>query len=147
MGKAHWRWFAVVSLAGSALLGCHKHIPVATAELPKLSGAFSWAPHTHGLTTVRVFHIASPSGRIVEIKGEFDLELQMVNGQTLHFDYPVVIESVNGALLIAGANRGRTPVEPGGIEVATVKQLDGTASVFGVLVAVATPLTIALIAL
>jgi hypothetical protein len=68
--------------------GCYKNVEIATPELPKLSGAFSAAAvNAPDTLAVRVVHVSAPDGRIVEIKGEFDLDLEMEDGTRFSFEH------------------------------------------------------------
>jgi len=118
--------------------------------LPKLNDSFV-APATNSygqLVAVRVAHVEAPDGKIVEVKGDFDVRIRLHDHREFEITHPVRarLESSGAALAIAGGNRAEVVIPLDRISTVEISQPDvGGSVVTGVLIGVGTSLGVFLI--
>lgn len=129
----------VVVAGAIAVAGCYSWVPIKATELPKLNGASTipvasmslTPPPSPGVTPAgamvitkdSVAHVERPDGSLVEIKGQFDAQIDTPSGSTL-FEYPVRSAVQDSSLLVQGANRAPTTIPLQQVTRVQVSQLN-----------------------
>jgi hypothetical protein len=121
---------SLVLPASLAIVSCYSHTAVNAKQLPRLNDSFV-APVGANVVAVRVATIEQPDGSLAEIKGNFDLQITMANGQELSFDHPVRAEIEGETLVLAGGNRRATPIPLSEIQAAEIVQPNKVAWALG----------------
>lgn len=131
-------------------MGCSTYVSIKPTELPKLNDSFVAPARTsYGqLVAVRVAHVEAPDGKIVEVKGDFDVRITLRDHRELEITHPVRarLGSSGTALAIAGGNRAEVVIPLDDISTVEISQPDvGGSVVVGVLIGVGTSLGVFLI--
>jgi hypothetical protein len=122
-------------------VACSTYIPIKPTDLPKLNNSFV-APATAGngqLVAVRVAQVEAPDGKLVEVKGDFDVRITLRDGRELEVTHPVRarLDASGSAIAIAGGNRAEGLISLDRISTVEVSQPDvGGSAVAGVLIGV-----------
>jgi hypothetical protein len=128
-------------LSALGVSSCYSHTPVKPEQLPRLNDSFAVRAGSNMLA-VRVATIEKPNGALTEVKGDFDIELQLRDGRDLTFEHPVRA-TLNGRMLtLQGGNRGATILDLDQVESASVVQQDGVATVLAITGISAVPLLV-----
>lgn len=125
------RWALPLVLASSVLLqGCHAHTPIRPTELPKLNGSFGDTQRGAGavLTTRTVTHVQGEDGRMVELKGEYDVVMTLKDGRKVEFEHPVLSAVEGQKLRIRSGNRPEASVLVDDISHIEIVNFDGVAT-------------------
>jgi hypothetical protein len=85
-------------------IGCYNWVAVKPDEAEKLSGSFVANAGPNALA-IRVVHAEQPDGRMVELEGDFDVRLELKDGDVLTFSHPVRIEAAEDTLVFHGGDQ------------------------------------------
>jgi hypothetical protein len=93
----------VLGLMVSGCVNCKEIMPT---ELPKLNNSFEKPIDSEDgrLVAVRVASVQTPSGHLIQVKGEYDVCVTLVSGDDRTFRHPVVARLEGDVLLIESRN-------------------------------------------
>jgi hypothetical protein len=130
---------SMIATLSLAQVGCYDWVAVRPAELPKLNAVSSQTVSAGNaqVTITDVRTVRGPDGRLVEIKGEHDVEVT-ADGSTVSFEHPVEAKVADDTLTVAGKNREDTNFALRKVEKVEVRQYS-----YGKTVAVITIIAVA----
>lgn len=110
----------------SLVTGCYRWESIKPSELPKLNDA-AVIPITSHVVAVSTRHVETPDGRMVTVSGVFDAAIDTGQARVV-FEHPVRAELVDGELVVAGANLGKTAFPLESLRSVEVSQVDALRS-------------------
>ena len=127
---AHPRFLLCLCLASAlATQGCYTSSSakqVRVRELPKLNGNFSTTANSSSgpVIVYTATKVEAPDGSLVEVEGEFDLDVTLDNGKVYSFRHPIRADITGDTLRIASKERPPFTTSVARVEKAEIPHVD-----------------------
>jgi hypothetical protein len=126
-----------------AQTGCHEWVAVNPLDATKLGGSFA-APVGSNVVAIRVVDVRQPDGRLIELKGAYNVRITLKNGEVHELEHPVQVQEDRERLVFRSGNEAPLEVAPDDISGLEASRLDvgATAAVIVIVTLIGTAIIV-----